>query len=134
MSSVSVLYILFCFLCLWVFPSALFQFCRFYSAFLFSAYWHLLYFNSGNFTLLYSSLHINICSILFLYIWLCFPCLCILISAVFLDLVLVASSLHIHICSILTLCILVCFRCLCIMTSEVFHFDIFDFILTVSAY
>ena len=81
--SISVLYILLCFFCLWILTSAVLEFCIFYLAFFVCSYWHLQYFNFANFTMLSSSLHIHICSNSVLYILPCLPRLCILVSAVF---------------------------------------------------
>ena len=96
--SISVLYNLFCFLPLCILKSAVFQFCIFYFAFLVCAYWHLQYLSFIDFTLFSLSMHIGICSISIRWTLLCFPCLCILTSAVFKSWIL--PSLHIHICSI----------------------------------
>ena len=95
------LYIWLYFPSLCILTSASFQFCIFNFAFLVSANWHLQYFSSAFyfacfvsgywhlqsfisvcFSLPPLSLHIDICNISIPYIWLCFPCLCILIYAV----------------------------------------------------
>ena len=60
-----------------------FAFCIFHFTFFFFAYWLLQYFSSLFLKMLRLSLHYEICGISFLYIWLCFPCLCVLTSAVF---------------------------------------------------
>ena len=139
--STSVLFISLCFDCLWILKSAvfkfyiffslpplwiltstLFQFSIFYFAFLVCKYWHLQYFSSVYFTLLFSSLHFAICSTSLLYNLLSFPRTRILTCSVFqfcifyfaffvcgyfhlhyfssVDVTLLSSSLHIGICSI----------------------------------
>ena len=100
-----------------ILTSAIFQFCIFYFAFLVCTYWHLGYFISVYFTLLSSSLHIDICSISVLYILLCFPSLCILASAVF--------HFYIYFFS---------FPRLYILTSAVLYFCILYFSFLVPAY
>ena len=81
--SISVLYILLCLPCLCIFTSAVFNFCIIYFAFLVFTYWHLQYFSSAYFTLLFTSLHIDTCSTSLLYSLLSFPHPCILKCAVF---------------------------------------------------
>ena len=81
--SISVLYILLRFPRLCILISAVFQLCIFYFAFFVSAYCELEYLSSIYFTLVSSSLHIDICSISVLYILLRFPRVWILMSALF---------------------------------------------------
>ena len=80
---ISVLYILLRFPRLCILIPAVFQLCRFYSAFFVSAHCELEYLSSIYFILVSSSLHIDICSISVLYILLRFPCVWILMSALF---------------------------------------------------
>ena len=103
---ISVLYILLGFPRLCILISAVFQLCRFYFAFLVSAFWYLQYFSFVDFTLLSSSLHIVSWSIWPLYTLLFFPHLCILTSAVF------------------QICVLLCLPRFCILTGSVFQFCI----------
>ena len=90
-----------------LFTSPVVQFFIFYSVY---------YLNCGNFALLSSSVHIDICNISVLHF------------------TLLAPSLDIYICSLEVLYILVCFPCLCIFTSAVFQFRRFDFAFLLSAY
>ena len=145
--SISVLHIWLCFDWLCILTFAVLELPIYNFAFLFSAYWHLQYFISVYLSLISSSLHIDIPSISVLHIWLWFPCLCILTSAVFqfcifdpplivsalwhlqyfifLYLTFLSLSLHIDICSISVLYYLLCFRQVYILTYAVFQFFIF---------
>ena len=140
--SISVLCILFCFPYPYILASAIFAFCISEFSFLVSAYWQLQYPSSINLTLLALVLHISICSIWPLYISLCFPPLCIFLSALFhfsifycaslvsaywhlqyfssVYLTLPSSFIHIDIFSISVLYISLWFPYLCILTSAVF--------------
>ena len=153
---ISVLYILLCFHGLSILTSAVFQFCIFSFAFFVSAYWELQYLSSVYFTLLSSSLYIDICNISVPYTLLCFPRLCIFASAVFqffiiyftfvisgfwhlqtlssLYFTLLSWSVDIDICRLWVLYILLCFLGLWILTSADFQFSIFYFAFLVSAY
>ena len=81
--SISVLYIsLFC-LRVCILASALFQFCVIYFVFLAFPCWYSQCYSSIEFTLIFSSLYIDIWSIIVLYILFCFLCQWILISPIF---------------------------------------------------
>ena len=134
--STSVQYTFLCFPPLCILTCAVFQFCIFDFGFLISVYWHLQYLSSLYFKFLWLFLHTDNSSVLFLYIWLCFSCLCILTVPVFqfcifyfaflvsVYFISSVSLLYIEICSILVLYLLLSFPCLGILTSTVFQFFI----------
>ena len=149
-------YILLCFSRLCILTSAVFQFCIFDFAFLFSAYWHLHYFSSVYLTFfprlcILTVALFQFCIFYFAFVVcayyhlqyfssVCFTFLS-LVSAywhlhyfIFLYFTLLFSSLHIDICSISVLHNLLCFLCLSFLTSAVFRFCRFYFAFFVSAY
>ena len=135
-------------LCIWrlcILISAVFCFFMLYFACLVSANWHLQYFssvilvwfpyfNSISVTLLSSSLRIDICSVLVLYIWLCFPCLCILTLTIFQSCDLLSLlRLSISTSAVFQFCVLLCLPHLYIFLGAVFYLCIFYYACLVSA-
>ena len=154
--SISVLYIWFWFPYLCILTSAVFQFCIFDFAFLFSAYWHLHYFSSVYLTFFPRLCILTVALFQFCIFYFAFVvcayyhlqyfssvCFTFLSSSphiwhlhyfILLYFTLLFSSLHIDICSISVLHNLLCFLCLSFLTSAVFRFCRFYFVFFVSAY
>ena len=126
---ISVLYIWFWFPYLCILTSAVFQFCIFDFAFLFSAYWHLHYFSSVYLTFFPRLCILKValfqfCIFYFAFVVCAYYHLQYFSSVCFTFL---SSSPHIGIYIILFFYILLCFSRLCILTSAVFQFCIIYF-------